>query len=68
MPSKNVEFWEAKFRRNVERDARALAELEELGWTAITIWECELKRDRIDETMERVVDAVREASARKPSN
>ena len=62
MPSKNVEFWEAKFRRNVERDKRALAELEELGWCAITIWECELKRDRIDETMERVIATVRESS------
>lgn len=65
MPSKNVEFWEAKFRRNVERDARALTELEKLGWTAITIWECELKRDRVDETMERVIDAVRAASAQR---
>ena len=62
MPSKNVEFWEAKFRRNVERDKRALAELEELGWCAITIWECELKRDRIDETMERMIATVRESS------
>ena len=59
MPKRNTEFWEAKFRRNVERDARALAELEELGWTAITIWECELKRDRIDETMARVIDQIR---------
>ncbi len=25
----------------------------------LTIWECELKRDRIDQTMEHVVDAVR---------
>ena len=58
-PQKNVEFWEAKFRRNVERDARALAELEEMGWTVITVWECELKRDRIDETMERVIGTVR---------
>lgn len=65
MPSKNVEFWEAKFRRNVERDARALAELEELGWCAITIWECELKRDRIDETMERVIETVSAASRGK---
>lgn len=64
MPSKNVEFWEAKFRRNVERDARALAELEELGWCTITIWECELKRERIDETMERVIETILEASAR----
>ena len=61
VPRKNVEFWEAKFRRNVERDKRALAELEELGWLAITIWECELKRDRIDETMERVIEQVRSA-------
>lgn len=59
MPKRNTEFWEAKFRRNMERDARALAELEELGWTAITIWECELKRDRIDETMARVIDQIR---------
>lgn len=72
VPRKNVEFWEAKFRRNVERDKRALTELEELGWLAITIWECELKRDRIDETMERVIEQVRSAgkqpdSAARPS-
>lgn len=63
VPRKNVEFWEAKFRRNVERDTRALAELEELGWLAITIWECELKRDRIDETMDHVIETILEASA-----
>lgn len=63
IPKKNVEFWEAKFRRNVERDQRALAELEALGWTAITIWECELRRDRIDKTMDRVIERVRAASA-----
>ena len=56
VPKRNTEFWEAKFRRNVERDRRAIAELEEMGWTTITIWECELKRDRIDETMERVIE------------
>lgn len=59
VPKRNTEFWEAKFRRNVERDARAIAELEDAGWMVLTIWECELKRDRIDQTMERVVDAVR---------
>ena len=58
MPKRNTEFWEAKFRRNVERDAAAIAALEDLGWTAITVWECELKKARIDETMERVVATV----------
>lgn len=65
VPKRNTEFWEAKFRRNVERDQRALAELEQLGWHAITIWECELKRDRIDETMARVIDEVRAARSRR---
>lgn len=59
-PKRNTEFWEAKFRRNVVRDARAITELKELGWTPITIWECELKRDKIDETMARVIAEVRE--------
>lgn len=43
-PKRNVEFWEAKFRRNVERDRAAVAALTQMGWTPITIWECELKK------------------------
>ena len=27
-----------------------------MGWTPITIWECELKKDRIDGTMEKVIE------------
>ena len=58
-PKRNVEFWEAKFRRNVERDHAAVAALTQMGWTPITIWECELKKDRIDATMEKVIEQVR---------
>ena len=61
VPKRNVEFWEAKFARNVARDAKAQAELAKAGWTSIVIWECELKRDCIDQTMERVIDTVRSA-------
>lgn len=43
-PKRNVEFWEAKFRRNVERDRAAISALTQMGWTPITIWECELKK------------------------
>ena len=62
VPKRNTAFWEEKFRRNVARDQQAVADLESLGWTAITIWECELKRDKIDATMERVVEQVRAAA------
>lgn len=61
VPKRNTAFWEAKFRRNTERDQRALRELAEQGWTAIVIWECELKRDKIDATMQRVIGQIQAA-------
>jgi len=64
-PKRNVEFWEAKFRRNVERDHAAVAALTQMGWTPITIWECELKKDHIDATMEKVIEQVRAAEPRR---
>ncbi|NKX52952.1 very short patch repair endonuclease [Arthrobacter mobilis] len=43
-PSSNVEFWEAKRARTVERDAAAAAALQQAGWEVLTVWECELKK------------------------
>jgi DNA mismatch endonuclease (patch repair protein) len=44
-PKTNVEFWKIKFEKNIERDRRKQVELEEIGWTVIVIWECQLKAD-----------------------
>ena len=44
-PSTNVEFWQEKFSRNVERDKKTERQLKELGWNLIVVWECELKSD-----------------------
>ncbi|MDR0513965.1 MAG: very short patch repair endonuclease [Coriobacteriaceae bacterium] len=44
VPKSNREYWEEKFKRNVERDARKTRELEGLGWKVFVIWECELKK------------------------
>lgn len=43
LPKTNPEYWEEKFRRNVQRDKQKTAELEQLGWRVFVIWECELK-------------------------
>jgi DNA mismatch endonuclease, patch repair protein len=40
-PKSNVEFWQAKFKNNVARDARAKEQLERMGWHVAVIWECE---------------------------
>lgn len=43
-PASNVEYWEAKLKRNAERDQENRKKLKALGWKTFVVWECELKR------------------------
>lgn len=52
MPKSNVEFWEKKLYGNKERDVRNQKELEVLGWKVITVWECELKKEKVEQTLD----------------
>jgi len=45
-PSSNTDFWQAKFKRNVERDKQHADELKALGWRLIVVWECETAKKR----------------------
>lgn len=58
-PKNNAEFWKKKIAGNVERDLRQQNELRLLGWNVVVIWECELKKDRFNETMASVTDNLR---------
>ncbi len=60
IPKKNVPYWEAKFARNVERDAENLAALEAVGWRVHVIWECELKKKTLDATLEKLLPQLAE--------
>lgn len=51
MPKSNVEYWKKKLYRNRERDKHNQKELKEMGWKVITVWECELKKDRVEQTL-----------------
>ena len=43
LPSTNVEFWDAKIRRNRERDAENIRKLETEGWKVLVVWECRFR-------------------------
>lgn len=43
MPKSNVEFWEQKIRRNIQRDEENREQLKRMGWNVLTVWECQLK-------------------------
>lgn len=53
-PKKNPEYWEAKLKRNVERDERNYEELRKLGWKVIVVWEHELKPKNLNATKKRL--------------
>ncbi|MBE6489908.1 MAG: DNA mismatch endonuclease Vsr [Methanobrevibacter sp.] len=58
MPKSNVDYWEKKLHRNKERDKRNQKELEAMGWNVITVWECELKKDKVEETLENLYGQI----------
>ena len=50
-PSTREEFWQAKIRRNREKDLEVLADLESSGWRVLVVWECAIKgRGKLVET------------------
>jgi DNA mismatch endonuclease (patch repair protein) len=64
-PKHNREFWEAKFLRNVARDARAVAALQARGYAVIVIWECQTKRapDTVRAELARVLGPAKEGAS-----
>ena len=51
MPSSNVAYWEKKLMGNKDRDKRVRKQLEEDGWNVIVVWECQLKKDKREKTL-----------------
>lgn len=54
-PSSNQDYWRPKILRNVERDNQSRKELETLGWKVITVWECELKKNVLNEALGKLI-------------
>ena len=51
IPKANREFWMAKISRNQQRDIKEQRKLAEMGWHCITVWECELKPSKREDTL-----------------
>jgi len=57
MPKSNVDFWNEKFNKNIERDKKKEGELINLGWKVIVVWECEIKND-LESTVKGVLNNI----------
>lgn len=41
-PKTNIDFWNKKLDRNIQRDDEAVKKLKEIGWNVFIIWECQV--------------------------
>lgn len=51
MPKTNHEFWKNKIEKNKQRDENNKEKLKKLGWLVITVWECQLKPVKRQQTL-----------------
>ena len=58
VPKTNTEFWTAKVERNQARDQEVWRKLEAHGWAVIIVWECELDKAHIADTINRVSSEI----------
>ena len=67
-PKSNEQFWRDKINRNVERDQKQHKELEAMGWRVIVVWECELKKNRKNNTLGRLEKQIVQVESRDRLN
>lgn len=53
-PKTNAEFWRKKIERNRQRDEENKQKLKDMGWSVMTVWECQLKKDLRESTLHEI--------------
>lgn len=58
LPKTRPEWWKNKIEQTKKRDYINKKALVEMGWNVLSIWECQLKSDRKNETLQGVVNLL----------
>ena len=59
-PKSNPDYWIPKINGNIERDKNIYSLLQKQGWHVIIVWECKLKKPVIEQTIEKLIDQIRQ--------
>ena len=55
-PKSRVSYWDKKLKRNKQRDVANQSRLQEIGWSVLTIWECETNPLNFDQLAQQIED------------
>ena len=59
----NREYWIPKIERNMQRDKKVTAQLQDAGWTVLRFWEWQIKK-HLDECIDVVIKTIAETVSR----
>jgi DNA mismatch endonuclease (patch repair protein) len=55
IPKTRTDFWVNKININIQNDRTVSQLLKNMGWKVIIVWECELKKEKREETLCKLV-------------
>lgn len=58
-PSTNAEYWTNKITNNAKRDQKNIEKLQNDGWKVIVVWECDLRKERIEKTLSKLITEIK---------
>ena len=60
IPKTNTDFWLNKINHNIERDQKQINQLKAEGWNVIVLWECQLKKEKQNNTLGNLERKIKE--------
>ena len=57
-PEDNKVFWRNKIDGNRKRESKNIEELQKMNWRVFTIWECELTKDKSNDTLSSLYNKI----------
>lgn len=63
-PKSNIDFWQEKLMKNIERDRITYKTLVNDGYNVIVVWECEIKVD-FDKRMKQLTEEIKSYDVRR---
>lgn len=58
VPKTRTQWWLDKIYTNKKNDKKNNRLISQTGWEVITIWECQLKKDKIDKTIMKLLKSI----------
>lgn len=59
IPKTRTEWWTNKIEGNQKNDTKKKADLKTSGWQVIEVFECEVKKDKLKKTIEKLINNIK---------